>query len=124
MEYFGTLTIYAYTSNSRIPVEGADVTILRSLAPGAEVLAQATTDRSGYIAPVRIPAPAFSEGLTPNNGTPFSTVAIRITHPDYETEEISGVQIFPNTITVQSFRLIPLAYQNETQSFDTPPQNL
>jgi len=69
-------------------------------------------------------SPAFSQGLTPGNGIPFATVAIRITHPDYETEEIGGVQVFPNTVTVQSFRMIPLAYSNETQSFTTPPQNL
>ena len=125
MENYGTLTVYAYTSASRIPVEGATVTILQSLTPGAEVIAAARTDRSGYITPIRIPSPAFTQGLTPNNGTPFATVAITITHPDYETEEISGVQVFPNTVTVQSFRLIPSSYaENAPQIFDTPPQNL
>lgn len=125
MENYGTLTVYAYTSASRIPVEGATVTILQSLTPGAEVIATAKTDRSGYITPIRIPSPAFTEGLTPNNGTPFAAVAITITHPDYETEEISGVQVFPNTVTVQSFRLIPSSYaENAPQIFDTPPQNL
>ena len=126
MENFGTLTVYAYTSDARLPVEGAEVAILESLEPGAAVLSAARTDRSGYITPVRIPSPAFSQSQTPGNGTPFATVAIRITHPDYEEEEISGVQVFPNTVTVQSFRLIPLnpTYQNETQIFTTPPQNL
>jgi len=124
MDYFGTLTVYAYTSRSRIPVVNAEVTIAESLQPGANVIARERTDRSGYISPVRIPSPAFSQGLTPGNGIPFATVAIRITHPDYETEEIGGVQVFPNTVTVQSFRMIPLAYSNETQSFTTPPQNL
>ena len=124
MDYFGTLTVYAYTSQSQIPVINADVTILESLLPGARVIAQEKTDRSGYILPVRIPSPNFAEGLKPGNGTPFAKVAIRITHPDYETEEISGVQVFPNTVTVQSFRMVPTAYGNETQSFITPPQNL
>ena len=126
MEPYGTLTVYAYTSNSRIPIENAQVTILENERPTAKIIASAKTDRSGYITPVRISSPAFTEGLTPNNGTPLSTVAIKITHPDYEDEEISQVQVFPNTITVQSFRMLPAAaqYQNETQSFTTPPQNL
>ena len=126
MESYGTLTVYAFTSNSRIPIEGAAVTVLESLEPGAKIIATAKTDRSGYIAPIRIAAPIFSQGLTPNNGIPFSTVGIRITHPNYEEEDISGVQIFPNTVTVQSFRMIPIVtqYQNESQIFETPPQNL
>ena len=73
---------------------------------------------------MRIPSPNFAQGLTPGSGTPFARVAIRITHPGYETEEISGVQVFPSTVTVQSFRMVPPAYENETQSFDTPAQNL
>lgn len=125
VENYGTLTVYAYTSASRIPVEGALVTISENPAPNAKIIASARTDRSGYIRPVRIPSPAFTQGLTPNNGTPFATVAVTITHPDYETEEISGVQVFPNTVTVQSFRMIPASYaENSPQIFDTPPQNL
>lgn len=126
MENYGTLTVYAYTSNARIPVEGADVTILQSLEPGADILAQAKTDRSGYITPVRIPSPAFIQSQTPDGGPAFATVAVRIIHPDYEEEEISGVQVFPNTVTVQSFRLIPInpQFENESQIFTTPPQNL
>lgn len=125
MNNYGTLTVYAYTSAARIPIEGAKVSILESLSPDASVIASAATDRSGYITPIIIPSPAFSQGLTPNNGTPFATVAIIITHPQYETEEIGGVQVFPNTVTVQSFQLIP-ASDAETPiiKFDTPPQNL
>lgn len=122
MESFGTLTVYAYTSNARIPVEGAEVTIY----DGARVLATEKTDRSGYISPVRILSPALSQSQTPNGETPFYTVSVTITHPDYETEKIAGVQVFPNVVTVQSFRMIPVnpQYPNEELDFDTPSQNL
>ena len=125
MENFGTLTVYAYTSDARLPVEGARVEIRKSLEDG-ELIAEGVTDRSGYLPPVRIPSPSRADRQTPDQATPFATVAVTITHPDYETEKISGVQVFPNTVTVQSFRMIPknTAYPGQEQDFETPAQNL
>ncbi|MBP3313533.1 MAG: hypothetical protein J6K84_02615 [Oscillospiraceae bacterium] len=126
MENFGTLTVYAYTSDARLPVEGARVTIRRSCDENAEILADAVTDRSGYIPPTRIPTSAPSQSQSPDQATPFTTVCIRISHPAYETEQTSGVQVFPNIITVQNFRMVPInpMYGDETLEFDTPEQNL
>ena len=125
MDYSGLVVVYAYTSDARIPVEGAVVTVAESLSPGAAVYAVEKTDRSGYIRPVRIPAPAFSQSQTPGNGVPFATVSIRIAHPGYDREDNSGVQVFPNTVTVQSFQLQPAAQNlDQSISFTTPPQNL
>ena len=126
MEYYGTLTVYAYTSDARLPVEGAEVVIKENPEENARIIATAKTDRSGYIPPVRIPSPALKESQSPDQATPFATVAVSITHPDYETEKITGVQVFPNTVTVQSFRMIPInpQYPNEELDFDTPAQNL
>ena len=126
METNGTLTVYAYTSDAQLPVEGASVVIRESLSEDAKVLATALTDRRGYIPPVRIAAPAPFQSQAPDRATPFATVAITITHPNYETEKISGVQVFPNTVTVQSFRMIPVnpQYPALEQDFETPAQNL
>lgn len=122
MEPFGTLTVYAYTSNARLPVEGAMVTVKNE----STVLAEARTDRSGYITPVRISAPNASQSQSPNQLSPFYTVDVTITHPDYETEKAKGVQVFPNVITVQAFRMLPLSpqYPGSELDIDTPPQNL
>ena len=127
MDSYGTITVYAYSSNARIPVEGATVVISRGDGNSAQILATARTDRSGYITPVMVPAPNPSQSLSPDQSTPFSTVFIKISHPDYETEKIGGVQIFPNVITVQSFRMIPVnpQYSNgEELEYDTPSQDL
>ena len=126
MESFGTITVYAYTSDARVPISGARVTIARDTSENAEILARAVTDRSGYIVPVTVPAPAPSQSQSPDQSTPFATVAIKITHPDYETEKIGGVQIFPGTITVKSFRMIPVSpqYPGGELDLETPPQNL
>ena len=125
MEHFGTLTVYAYTSDARLPVEGAKV-VIRQGPEGDDILAERITDRSGYLPPVRIASPSKEESQTPDQAIPFSTVTVTITHPDYETEHITGVQVFPNTVTVQSFRMIPknTAYPGQEQDFETPAQNL
>lgn len=126
MESFGTLTVYAYTSNARLPVEGATITVSQSCEENAPVLQSAVTDRSGYIPPLRVATPAPSEGLSPDQGVPFASVCILITHPNYETERISNVQVFPNIITVQNFQLVPAnpLYGDEMLDYNTPNQNL
>jgi len=122
MESYGTITVYVYTSDARLPVEGAKIVIVQ----GDEILATAYTDRSGYITPVTVSAPAAGQSQSPNQSAPFSTVRIQITHPDYETEKISGVQVFPDTVTVQSVRLIPAnpLYPGQDVDIDTPAQDL
>jgi len=122
MESYGTITVYVYTSDARLPVEGAKIVIVQ----GDEILATAYTDRSGYITPVTVSAPAASQSQSPDGATPFNTVGIRITHPDYETEKIGGVQVFPGTVTVQSVRMIPAnpLYPWQEVDIDTPSQDL
>lgn len=122
MENYGFITVYAYTSNARLPVEGAEVRITQR----AEELFQGKTDRSGYLPPLRVAAPAAGESQSPNGADPFATVDITITHPDYETEKAMNVQVFPGTVTVQSFRMIPENPQYGSGEVDiqTPNQNL
>ena len=125
MENYGVLTVYAYTSMARLPVSGAEVVITRDLQPDAEVLSHQFTDRSGRIMPVRLDAPALYGSQEPERKDPFYTAAITIRHPGYETESVDGVQIFPNTVTVQNFRMIPvLPAEDHHLVINTPPQNL
>lgn len=122
MENYGTITVYAYTSEARLPVEGAKVTVQRDQAPPVT----AYTDRSGYIAPVTVAAPSASQSQSPDQATPFATANITVTHPDYEKEKFTGVQVFPGTVTVQSVRMIPSnpLYPGLELDIDTPAQNL
>ena len=122
MEQSGTITVYAYTSNARLPVENAKVTITDGIGPPVE----SYTDRSGYIIPVSVGAPAASQSQRPNQSNPFVTVGITVTHPDYETEHFTGVQVCPGTVTVQSVRMIPSnpLYPGLEVDIDTPAQDL
>ena len=125
MEAFGTVAVYAYTSDARLPVSGARVVITDDLSPESPVLAEKFTDRSGYIPPVRLPAPEKYGSQEPDRKDPFFTVAVTIQHPGFETERVEGVQVFPDTVTVQSFRMIPvLPGKEESHTLDTVPQDL
>lgn len=121
----GTLSVYAYTSDARIPVADANVTVTKDLQPGSPILAEAVTDPDGYIPPVRLDAPPLSESDSPGQKTPFATVAITIRHPRYRTESADDVQIFPGTETIQGFRMIPIRTPGrDMEPYATPQQNL
>ena len=122
MESYGTLAVYAYTSDARLPVVGAQVTV--TAADG--ILAQEYTDRSGYTTAIRIPTPPPKKSQAPDEETPFATVSVTISHPDYEPEKALDVQVFPNVVTVQRFAMLPSnpLYPGQETEINTPAQAL
>ena len=113
MQATGTLSVRVYTSQARIPLEGATVVVA---APGAEgkykLLSIQNTDSSGLVRPVTIDAPALGEstspGGLPGNGAPFALCDVWAEQPGYAMLRVNGVQIFPGVETLQNMELIPL----------------
>ena len=123
----GSLQVHAYTSNAQIPLKDAAITVTDAV--GAAI-AMRLTNRSGFLdAPITIEVPDLSASQTPNTGrVPFSTVNMYARIDDYEDIVIEQIQIFPNTVTVQDLKFIPLAefpeLWSKSELFNTPPQNL
>ena len=123
----GYIQVHAYTSNARIPLQGAAVTIARQ---DGSAIAMRLTNRSGtFDSPVEISVPDRSASQSPNTGIiPFTDVTLYARLKDFETIEIENLQVFPSTITVQNLAMIPLSElpdsYNKIEIFDTPPQNL
>lgn len=123
----GYIQVHAYTSNARIPLQGAAVTITD---PDGSTVAMRLTNRSGTLdAPVEIVVPDRSAGLSPDTGViPFRDVNLYARLENFETIEIENLQVFPGTLTVQDLMMIPLSELpdswNKTEIFPTPPQNL
>ena len=122
----GFLQVYAYTSNARIPLEGVAVSVTAS---DGTAIAMRLTDRNGKITPVEIPVPELSAGQTPDTGlTPFTPVTLHARLKGYEQISALNIQIFPDTTTDQDLQMIPLSeFPNrwdQSESFETPPQNL
>lgn len=93
------------------------------------LLAARLTNESGQIQPVTVQVPDASESRDPNfQGQPFTTVSIRVQHPDYEQIQVDHAQVFAGVITLQPLELIPLPQfpdlYDRVEYFNVPPQNL
>ncbi len=127
MSATGYIQVKAYTSNARIPLQGAAVTITR---PDGSAIAMRLTNRSGTLdAPIEITVPDRAASQTPNTGiVPFTEVNLYGRLENFETIEIENLQVFPATLTVQDLAMIPLSElpesYNQVEIFNTPPQNL
>lgn len=123
----GYIQVHAYTSYAQIPLQ--DVAVSITDASGASI-ALRLTNRSGFLdVPVEIQVPDAVTSQSPNTGViPFAVVNLYARLNNYETIEIQNLQIFPNTTTLQNLEMIPLSELpqswNQSEVFDTPPQNL
>ena len=126
MSATGYIQVHAYTSNAQIPLQ--DVSIMITDENG-KAMAFRLTDRNGKINPIALSVPDVSAGISPNTGiVPFRSIGIRARVENYEQIEAEGIQVFPNTITLQNLEMIPLSelphQWTKRERFDTPPQNL
>lgn len=123
----GYIQVHAYTSNARIPLQGAAVTITNL---DGSAIAMRLTNRSGTLdSPIAIQVPDLSAGQSPNTGIiPFVDVNLYARLENFETIDVENLQVFPGTLTVQDLKMIPLSELpdswNKTEIFPTPPQNL
>lgn len=127
MDKKGSVIAQVFTSRAQLPVENADVSIL-STGEKSEIIAQRITDKSGKTAEVDIDTPEISLSLTPGNENPFSSVNIKITHPEFYGILIRDVQVFSDTQTLQLTELIPIEETDSrfdaTETVNITPQNL
>ena len=123
----GYIQVHAFTSQARIPLEGAAITVTH---PDGSAIAMRLTNRSGTLdAPIPITVPDRSASQTPDTGiTPYTDVNLYARLENFEAIEIENLQVFPGTLTVQDLAMIPLSElpesYNQREIFNTPPQNL
>ena len=126
MSATGYIQVHAYTSNARLPLQDAAITVT---SEDGTAIALRLTDRSGKIRPIEIPVPDKSESLTPDaDQRPYATVNLYGRIAGYEQIESENLQIFADTTTDQNLAFIPLSelpdQWTQTVIYDTPPQNL
>lgn len=122
----GYIQVRAYSSYAQLPLK--DVSVAITAADGTAI-AMALTDRNGKITPVAVPVPPLAESQTPGSAdAPFTQVTIHARLRGYEQIRAEGVQVFADTVTLQNLEMIPLAEfptsWDQSEDFDTPPQNL
>ena len=126
MSATGYIQVNAYTSNARIPLQGAAITITR---PDGSAIAMRLTNRNGRIDPIEIPVPDRSESQAPDPAErPYALVNLYANRRSYEKIESKNLQVFAGITTLQNLEMIPLSELpgswDQTAVFDTPPQNL
>ena len=125
MPAIGYLQVKAYTSRARIPIEDAAISVVDE---EGRLLGLRLTDDSGLTTPIRITVPDKANSQTPGGGAAFLPVNLYARAEDYEQILVRVVQVFADTTTLQELAMIPLAELpgswNQTEVFDTPPQNL
>jgi len=119
--------VHAYASNARIPIQGAAITITGA---DGSAIAMRLTNRSGTLdSPVEITVPDRSASQSPGTGIiPFTNVNLYARADKFETIEVENLQVFAGPLSVQNLAMIPLSElpdsYNQTEIFNTPPQNL
>ena len=126
MSATGYIQARAFTGRTQIPLEGVAVMVTR---PDGTAISMALTDRSGLIPPVPIAVPDLASSQSPDTGiVPFTNVNIYARLENYEQIEAEDLQVFADTVTDQDLEMIPLSELpnrwDQSETFDTPPQNL
>lgn len=101
----GALRVQAFRGNQAIPVAGVHVKVSRKLSDGTvHVFYTGTTDESGLVDAVSLPAPDLEQSVQPNEPYPDATYDLVAEHPDFTLVSVV-VDIFPGIKTVQPVQL-------------------
>ena len=122
----GYIQVRAYESYALIPLKNTAIT---ATAEDGTAIAMRLTDRNGRITPIEIPVPDLAESQSPGSAErPFTVVTLHARLKGYEQIRVDRLQVFADTVTDQNLEMIPLSELpgawDQSESFDTPPQNL
>jgi len=103
--YTGLITVHVSTARGARPIAGATVTVTRNVDGQDLLISLQTTDDSGNIAPITVPAPPPSEDQRRPQAFYYEITAQAA---GYYREHSQDVPVFPFITSMQSFDLIPL----------------
>lgn len=100
----GFLRIQAFTGPQAVPVANADVLVARGFIDGARRFAGGSTDESGILDGIVLPAPNGSLAQQPGTLMPYALYDIYVSHPNYRTEIYRQVPVFDGVVSIQPVR--------------------
>ena len=130
LDHQGSVVARVYTSDAKIPVQGATVIFTKIAEDGQrELLAVRLTNYDGYTDPIFVDAPPLSDSRNYSpDANAYNVINITAEENNYGRILVRNAQVFPDTETVQEFMLIPSPMLPEqfgqTEVFVIPPQNL
>ena len=130
LDHQGSVVARVYTSDAKIPVQGATVIFTKIAEDGQrELLAVRLTNYDGYTDPIFVDAPPLSDSRNYSpDANAYNIINITAEENNYGRILVRNAQVFPDTETVQEFMLIPSPMLPEqfgqTEVFIMPPQTL
>lgn len=112
-QYYGNLQIQVVCEAGRRPIDTATIKIYDRQNPD-ELIESLTTDISGLTKIVALKAPLLEYSMQPSEPMPYSEYLVVASAPGLQTVIIDGVQILPETTSIQLIRLPVLDSTNET----------
>ncbi len=106
--YAGSLKISVVSTVGMLPIANATVTISITGDPDAPIMTL-TTNRSGQTPVVELPAPALALSQAPSDEQPYSEYNFMVTADGYDPVLVSGSEILPDELSLQTIRMTPVA---------------
>ena len=112
------------TNTANLPIANATVQISYTGAPDS-TFETLTTDSSGQTESIALNAPPLSYSLdSESNQQPYSEYTINVNAPGYEEIDISGIEILPETDSLQSVQLTPIEPDLRSENIAIPAHTL
>jgi hypothetical protein len=100
----GSLKIAITVQGVQRPIKNAKIEIASTGEPD-QILEVVTTDESGETEDISLPAPPVEYSMSPTDNQPYSEYNLKVSAENYDSEIISGVQIFSGEKGLQSIGL-------------------
>lgn len=119
----GTLAVNVTSRAKNTPIADAQITLSYAGEPDTTI-EEMTTDSSGQITPIELPAPPVEYSLeSTQENQPFSLYNIRIRAQGYRPLLISGIELFSSVEAIQNVTIDPEEYPGETDNTIDIPVN-
>ena len=119
----GTLAVNVTSRAKNTPIADAQITLSYAGEPDTTI-EEMTTDSSGQITPIELPAPPVEYSLeSTQENQPFSLYNIRIRAKGYRPLLISGIELFSSVEAIQNVTMDPEEYPGETHNTIDIPVN-
>lgn len=103
---YGYLKIQAFAGQQSLPINGVNVVVSKKFSDMDKVFFEGTTNESGIIDNIKLPAPAKNLSEAPENVLPYASYDVASSHNDYDTRNAPSVQIFPGVKSIQPIQVI------------------
>ena len=115
---YGFLKVEVRTADNSMPVPNAAVTVVKKGENGDELIFSGSTDESGSVKKIKLPAPPNTKRVLPESFQNYAVYTVSVYSDGYYRAVSSDVPVFGGITSIQRFNLIPIpfSYQDNGQS--------